>query len=42
MRIRTTGRRSCFMGCEISVARRLPKDVLLEDATLRTYFDETE
>jgi hypothetical protein len=39
MRIRITGHRSCFMGCDIGVARRLPEDVLREDSALLMYFD---
>jgi hypothetical protein len=37
MPIRTTGRRSCFMGCD--GARRLPEDVRREDSALLMYFD---
>ena len=36
MRIRTIGRRSCFMGCE---GVRLPEDVRREDSALLMYFD---
>jgi hypothetical protein len=50
MRIRTTGRRSCFMGCDVTKAKRecqtildvahwLPEDVLQEDSALLMYFD---
>ena len=39
MRIHITGRRSCLMGCEDNVVRRLPEDVLQEDSALLMYFD---